>query len=154
MEYKSNNNVVYSCKYHVVWCPKYRRKVLSGQIEARLKDVFKEQSLSIGVDIIEMEVMPDHVHLLLEVDPQYGIHKAIKQLKGYSSFVLRNEFPELKTKIPTLWTNSYFVSTVGGAPLEEIKKYIESQKTSQRKWVVLWNVHISFASILMRNRKN
>jgi len=133
MEYKSNNNVVYSCKYHVVWCPKYRRKVLSGQIEARLKDVFKEQSLSIGVDIIEMEVMPDHVHLLLEVDPQYGIHKAIKQLKGYSSFVLRNEFPELKTKIPTLWTNSYFVSTVGGAPLEEIKKYIESQKTSQRK---------------------
>ena len=133
MEYKSNNNVVYSCKYHVVWCPKYRRKVLSGQIEARLKDVFKEQSLSIGVDIIEMEVMPDHVHLLLEVDPQYGIHKAIKQLKGYSSFVLRNEFPELKTKIPTLWTNSYFVSTVGGAPLEEIEKYIESQKTSQRK---------------------
>jgi len=133
MEYKSNNNVVYSCKYHVVWCPKYRRKVLSGQIEARLKDVFKEQSLSICVDIIEMEVMPDHVHLLLEVDPQYGIHKAIKQLKGYSSFVLRNEFPELKTKIPTLWTNSYFVSTVGGAPLEEIEKYIESQKTSQRK---------------------
>ncbi|MBP8641239.1 MAG: IS200/IS605 family transposase [Oscillospiraceae bacterium] len=133
MEYKSNNNVVYSCKYHVVWCPKYRRKVLRGQVGARLKDVLKEQSQSIGVDIIKMEVMPDHVHLLLEVDPQYGIHKAVKQLKGYSSFVLRNEFPELKTKIPTLWTNSYFVSTVGEAPLEEIKKYIESQKTSQRK---------------------
>ena len=133
MEYKSKNDVVYSCKYHVVWCPKYRRKVLRGQVEARLKDVVKEQSQSIGVDIIEMEVMPDHVHLLLEVDPQYGIHKAVKQIKGYSSFVLRNEFPELKTKIPTLWTNSYFVSTAGRAPLEEIKKYIESQKTSQRK---------------------
>ena len=133
MKYKSNQNVVYSCKYHVVWCPKYRRKVLTGTIEARLKEVLIETSNSIKIDIIEMEIMPDRVHLLLEVDPQYGVHKAIKHLKGRSSFVLRNEFKELTTKLPTLWTNSYFVSTVGGAPRDAIKKYIEDQKTSQRK---------------------
>ena len=77
--------------------------------------------------------MPDHVHLLLEVDPQFGVHKAIKMIKGKSSFLLRSEFSELKTKLPTLWTNSYFISTVGGAPLAVIKKYIEEQKTSERK---------------------
>ncbi len=133
MEYKSINNVVYSCKYHVVWCPKYRRKVLIGEIESRLKELILEAALEIQADIIEMEIMPDHVHLLMEVDPQFGIHKAIKNIKGKTSYHLRKEFKSLTTKLPTLWTNSYFVSTVGGAPLEIIKQYIESQKTSQRK---------------------
>ena len=80
-----------------------------------------------------MEIMPDHVHLLCEVDPQYGIHKAIREIKGTTSRLLRQEFKHLTTKLPTLWTNSYFVSTVGGAPLEVIKQYVENQKTSQRK---------------------
>jgi putative transposase len=133
MEYKSNNNVVYSCKYHVVWCPKYRRKVLIGKIEARLKELIIETCKEIEVDIIEMEIMPDHVHLLIEVDPQFGIHIVVKRIKGKTSFVLRQEFNELKKKLPTLWTNSYFVSTIGGAPLEIIRQYIESQKTSQRQ---------------------
>lgn len=133
MKYKSNNNVVYSCKYHVVWCPKYRRKILTGQIEMRLKELIIQTCQDMQVDVIEMEIMSDHVHILIEVDPQFGIHKAIKQIKGKTSFTLRNEFPELKTKLPTLWTNSYFVSTIGGAPLEVVKQYIESQKTSQRK---------------------
>ena len=133
MEYKSNNNVVYSCKYHVVWCPKYRRKVLVGQVKVRLKELIEQVASEIQADIIEMEIMPDHVHLLIEVDPQYGIHKAVKHIKGITSFQLRKEFSSLTTKLPTLWTNSYFVSTVGGAPLEIIKRYIESQKTSQRK---------------------
>ena len=88
---------------------------------------------NIHAEIIEMEIMPDHVHLLLEVNPQYGIHKAIKQIKGNSSHILRQEFPTLVKRLPTLWTNSYFVSTVGGAPLAEIKKYIENQKTTWRK---------------------
>ena len=133
MNYKSNNNIVYSCKYHVVWCPKYRRKVLVGKIEIRLKEIIQETCANLSVDIIEMEFMPDHVHLLLEVDPQFGIHKAVKQIKGVSSRILRQEFKELRTKLPTLWTNSYFVSKVGGAPLEVIKQYIESQKTTQRQ---------------------
>ena len=73
--------------------------------------------------LMEMEIMPDHVHILMEVAPQFGIHKAVKSLKGYTSKVLRSEDPSLKTKIPSLWTNSYFVSTVGGAPLDVIKQY-------------------------------
>ena len=132
-KYKSNNNVVYSCKYHVVWCPKYRRKILVNQIEERLKELLVSYVAELSVDILEMEIMPDHVHLLLEVDPQFGVHKAVKSLKGYTSKILREEFPYLKTKLPTLWTNSYFVSSVGDASLEDVKQYIENQKTSQRQ---------------------
>ena len=133
MKYKSNNNIVYSCKYHVVWCPKYRRKVLVDKIAERLKELVKQKSSELQPDIIEMEIMPDHVHLLVEVDPQFGVHKYIKQVKRYTSYILRKEFVELTTKLPTLWTNSYFISTVGGAPLSIIQQYIESQKTSQRE---------------------
>ncbi len=133
MEYKSNNNIVYSCKYHVVWCPKYRRKVLVGAIAERLKELIEIRCSEINAEILEMEIMPDHVHLLIEVDPQFGINQAIRSIKGFSSHSLRNEFPTLKTRLPTLWTNSYFVSTVGGAPLEVIKQYIQNQETSQRR---------------------
>ena len=128
MIYKSNHNVVYSCKYHVVWCPKYRRKVLTDEIEKRLKELIVETAKGINADIIEMEVMPDHVHLLLEVDPQYGINKAVRHIKGVSSHALRSEFPSLKSRLPTLWTNSYFVSTVGDVPPSAIDRYIENQK--------------------------
>ena len=128
MEYKSNNNVVYSCKYHVVFCPKYRRPVLKHGVDVRLKELILETCTKLNVEIIEMEIMPDHVHMLIEVDPQFGVHKAVKRIKGYSSRILRSEFSWLKSRIPTLWTNSYFVSTVGGAPLSVIKQYIENQK--------------------------
>ena len=128
MEYKSNKNVVFSCKYHVVWCPKYRRKCLVGEIGERLKELIQQTAAEINAEIFEMEIMPDHVHLLIEVDPQFGINKAIRHIKGVSSHALRMEFPSLKSRLPTLWTNSYFVSSVGGAPLEEIKKYIQIQK--------------------------
>lgn len=128
MGYKSNRNVLYSCKYHVVWCPKYRRKVLVDGVDARLKELIQTICADINADIIEMEIMPDHVHLLIEVDPQYGINKAVCHIKGTTSHILRTEFPWLKSRLPTLWTNSYFVSTVGGAPLEIIKQYIEEQK--------------------------
>lgn len=128
MEYKSNKNVVYSCKYHVVWCPKYRRKVLVDGIDVRLKELIETICEGINIDIIEMEIMPDHVHLLIEVDPQYGINRAVRHIKGSTSHTLRSEFPKLKSRLPTLWTNSYFVCTVGGAPLEIIKQYIENQK--------------------------
>ncbi len=128
MKYKNNLNVVYSCKYHVVWCPKYRRKVLVDKVAIRLKELVQSICVERNFDLIEMEVMPDHVHLLIEVDPQFGIHKAVKLIKGTTSRVLRQEFPWLRSRIPSLWTNSYFVSTVGGAPLSVIKQYIENQK--------------------------
>ena len=126
--FKSLNNITYSCKYHVVWCPKYRRKVLLGPVEVRLKDIITEVCAERDAQILELEIMPDHVHLLLDCDPQFGIHRLVKLLKGRSSFLLRGEFPHLKKRLPTLWTNSYFVSTVGGAPLTVIKAYIAEQK--------------------------
>jgi putative transposase len=126
--YKSNHNVTYSCKYHIVWCPKYRRKVLTPPVDERLKEIIRDVCTEHQADILELEVMPDHVHLLVEVDPQFGIHKLTKLVKGRSSRLLRQEFPHLKKRLPTLWTNSYFCSTVGGAPLSVIKQYIENQK--------------------------
>ena len=128
MNYKCNNNITYSCKYHVIWCSKYRRKVLVEEVGQRLKELIVGVASELRVDIIEMEIMPDHVHLLLEVDPQFGIHRAVKNIKGKTSRILRAEFISLRTRLPSLWTNSYFVATVGDAPLEVIKQYIESQK--------------------------
>ncbi|OGT89261.1 MAG: transposase [Gammaproteobacteria bacterium RIFOXYA12_FULL_61_12] len=128
VRYKSNGNVVYSCKYHVVWCPKYRRDVLKEGADVRLKEIIREVCTESGAEIIEMEIMPDHVHLLVEVDPQYGIAKLVKTIKGRSSRMLRQEFRWCRTRLPSLWTNSWFVSTVGGAPLEVIKQYIEQQR--------------------------
>ena len=118
MDYKTNNNIAYNCKCHVIWCPKYRRKVLIATVDVHLKEIcLKRQP-----ELIELEVMPDHVHLLVEVDPQYGIHRLIKEIKGLSSRLLRMEFKHLKTKLPTLWTNSSCYITVGGAPLAIIKQ--------------------------------
>lgn len=128
IKYKSNLNVVYSCKYHVIWCPKYRRSVLVKGVDVRLKDIIRSVATECKCEILELEVMPDHVHLLVEVDPQFGIHKLIKLMKGRSSRLIREEFKWIKSRLPTLWTNSYFVSTIGGAPLEVVKQYIEQQK--------------------------
>ena len=131
IEYKSNNNIVYSCKYHIVWCPKYRRKVLVGEVETRLKELVIEIVNELRVEIIEMETDKDHIHILCEVDPQFGVAEFVKKVKGRTSRILRDEFPHLRKRLPTLWTNSYFVSTVGGAPLEVIKQYIENQQVSE-----------------------
>jgi putative transposase len=130
MTYKHNLNVTYSSKYHVVWCTKWRRKLITPDVEKRLREIISLVAETTRSDVIEMEVMPDHVHILVEVDPQFGIHRYVKMTKGRSSRLLRLEFPPLKSRVPTLWTNSYFVSTVGGAPLEEIKKYILNQKNT------------------------
>jgi len=94
------------------------------RLKAIIRDVCRERS----AELIEVEVMPDLVRLLVEVDPQFGIHRLVKAIKGRSSRLLRQEFPQCRTRLPSLWTNSYFVSTVGGAPLAIIKKYIEHQK--------------------------
>jgi putative transposase len=128
MDYRSNRNVVFSCKYHVVFCPKYRRPVLVEGVDRRLKRIIAEVVGETDSILIEAQVMPDHVHLLIDVDPQFGVHRVVKAIKGRSSRLLRSEFRWLRSRLPTLWTNSYFVSTVGGAPLAVIKRYIENQK--------------------------
>ena len=96
-KFKSNNNVVYSCKYHVIFCPKYRRPVLVNAIASRLKELLAQIAIEINIEIIEMEIMSDHVHLLVEVDPQFGIHRAVKRFKGATSRYLRLEFPPIET---------------------------------------------------------
>jgi len=131
-EYKSNHNIVYSCKYHIIWCPKYRRKVLVGEVEKRLKEIIDDVAIELNVEIIEMEADKDHIHILAEIDPQLGVMNFVKKCKGRSSRILRDEFAHLKTKLPTLWTNSTFISTVGGAPLDIIRQYVENQQTSER----------------------
>lgn len=134
MEYRSTHNTVYACQYHVVFCPKYRRKVLVEGVDTRFKELASEALEDVdGAEILEMEVMSDHVHLLLEVAPHIALNSVVKRIKAVSSRVLRAEFPWLKKRIPTLWTNSYFASTVGGAPLEAVQEYIENQKTNPRQ---------------------
>lgn len=140
---KHNNNVNYRCHYHVVWCPKYRRKVITsldpkldnppidgdpGPVDERLKQIIREVCKETGNDILELETMPDHVHLLVDCDPQYGINRLVRLIKGRTSRYLRSEFPSLKRRLPTLWTNSYFVATVGGAPLSIVKQYVQNQR--------------------------
>jgi putative transposase len=135
--FRSNHNLVYSCKYYrirrirIVWCPKYRRPVLVNDVSVRLKAILLQTAQELRSEIIELEVVSDHVHLLCEVDPQFGINRLVGRLKGRSSRLLRQEFPHLK-RLPSLWTNSCFIATVGGAPLAVIKQYIEQQK--DEKW--------------------
>jgi len=127
-EVRSNRNVVYHCTYHVVWCPKYRRPVIGDRVDIRLKEIIREVCSERDAPIIELETMPDHVHLLVSCDPQFGIHRLVKQVKGRSSRLLREEFPHLRSRLPTLWTNSYFVATVSNATLEVVKRYVENQR--------------------------
>ena len=129
ISYKSNCNICYSCKYHIIWCTKYKKNILANsQIASRLRQILQDFVATTTNEIIELEIMEDHVHILLECDPQYGIHHLVKRLKGISSHLLRKEFSEARTRVPTLWTNSYFCSTTGGATLETIKQYIQNQK--------------------------
>jgi len=126
--YKSTNSMVFSCQYHVIFTTKYRRKVLTEEIQKRLKQLVLEKQEEYDYEIIELEIMKDHVHLLIDVNPQQGIYKIMGQIKGYTSHMLREEFPKLKSRLPTLWTRSKFISTVGAVSLEIVKKYIEEQK--------------------------
>src|SRR2546429_9748939 len=103
--YKSNRNVSYACKYHVVWCPKYRRKVLIQAIAQRLKQIIFEVCQEHQAEIFSREIMPDQVHLLVECDPQFGIHRLVRLMKARSSRVLRQEVPVLKRKVPKLWAD-------------------------------------------------
>ena len=125
---KSNKNIVYNCHYHIVFCPKYRRKVLVNGVDTRLKTLIAEIIEKCGQEFIEVEVLPGYVHLLVGCDPQFGIHRLVKSIKGASSHQLRQEFPHLRQKLPSLWTNNYFCGSVGGVTMETVKRYVESQK--------------------------
>lgn len=124
----TSNKAVFNIGYHLIWCPKYRRKVLVGEIEARLKELLLEKAATCDFSIEKMEIMPDHVHLFVKSNPTNPPHWIVQQLKGYTSRILRFEFPSLKTRLPTLWSRSYYCESVGHISEDAVKKYIQDQK--------------------------
>ena len=126
--YTYNSHCVFNIGYHIIWCPKYRRKVLINGVDIRLKEILVKRAVAIGVSIEKMEIMPDHVHLFVKAVPTLAVHFIVNQLKGYSSYILREEFPWLKSRLPTLWTRSYYCETIGHISENTIIRYIEDQK--------------------------
>ena len=126
--YSASKTCVYNLGYHLIWCTKYRRKVLSPKIELRLKELIRKKAEKIEVEIVEMETMPDHIHILVKSKPTYSPHFIVQQFKGYSSHILREEFSELRSRLPSLWTRSYFCESVGCISTDTIIRYIENQK--------------------------
>ena len=124
----NSNTSVYNLGYHIIWCPKYRRKVLINEIENRLKEIIINKCNELDCYVHELNIMPDHVHLFVKTKPTIAPHFLIQQIKGISSRILRNEFKELKRKMPSMWTRSYFIESVGHISQETIEKYIQEQK--------------------------
>jgi len=126
--WSTSNKAIYNIGYHLIWCPKYRRKVLTGKIEIRLKDLLYKKAKEIEIEIKNLEIMADHVHLFIKTDPTDSPHRVVQQLKGYTSRVLRQEFSELRSRLPSLWTRSYYCESVGHISEDTVRKYIEGQK--------------------------
>lgn len=124
----TSNKAVYNISYHLIWCPKYRRKVLVGKVEIRLKELLLQKANDIGIIIDTMEVMPDHTHLFVKSTPVLSPHYIVQQLKGFTSHELRKEFPKLKSRLPTLWTRSYYCESAGHISAETVQRYIDEQK--------------------------
>ena len=127
--FKNDQDMVYSCQYPVVWCPKYQPKVLVNGVDQRLKESIRPTSLEVRASVIELEIMPDPLQFLCEVDPQPGMHRAVKYLESRPSRLLRQGFSWLCLRLPAPWMNSCCVPTVGGAPLAVIQPSIENQKS-------------------------
>ena len=126
--WKHSNTTIFNISYHIIWCTKYRRKVLVNEVEDRLKTLLVEKAEEIGCEISIQEVMPDHVHIFIKTKPTLAPHYIVQQLKGYTSRILRKEFHKLKSRIPTLWTRSYYCESIGHISEEAVKKYINDQK--------------------------
>lgn len=129
-EYIHKQGLVYKNQFHVVFCPKYRRPVLVDGVDVRLKEILLEKAAELDVKILSMEIMPDHVHLFISFDPRLMLHKIIKILKGSSARILREEFPSLKSRLPSMWTRSYFSCSVGHIGEAAVRRYIEEQKNA------------------------
>ena len=126
--YSLSKTCVYNLGCHLIWCTKYRRKVLSPKIELRLKELIRKKAEEIEVEIVEMETMPDRIYIFVKSKPTYSPHFIVQQFKGYSSRILREEFSELRSRLPSLWTRSYFCESVGCISADTIIRYIENQK--------------------------
>ena len=127
--YLTNNTTVHKCIYHIIWTTKYRRPVLTNEMQEYLKNLLlKYSNENEKFNIIELEIMPDHVHCLIQIDPDFPISSTLNILKGKSSHEMIEHFPELKKRLPTLWTRSKFIASVGSVSLKTVKEYIENQK--------------------------
>jgi putative transposase len=125
---RAETNVHYM-HYHFIWCPKYRRAVLVGKLAARCEEIIRGKIAEFEKsEVLSLEVMPDHIHLFISTQPIYTPNRIIGEVKGVTSKKLREEFPELKSRLPSMWTRSYFVSTHKQCSSETIQKYIEEQK--------------------------
>ena len=118
----TDHRIVDSCQYHVIFCSKYRRKVLTDARAVRIKELVLSKQAEYSDTGIEMDVLPDHGHLLRDVDPRAGINVVVGKIKGFTSHELRTEFPWLKKRLPTLWTRSKFISTVGAVTLDVVQQ--------------------------------
>jgi len=128
MNTKRTRHAVYQISYHLVWCPKFRRPVLSGKIGERLSELIPLIIQEISGQTLELVVQPDHVHLFASFPPTIAINQIMHRIKGSTSHQLREEFPELKSRLPSLWTRSYYSGTAGHVSAETIQHYIEQQK--------------------------
>lgn len=126
--YAQNTGATFSLKYHIVWCPKYRRPVLVDPVAGRLRALLAEKADELGMTIHALEIMPDHVHLFVESDPTRCVAEIVNRLKGSTSRMLRREFPSLRSRIPTLWSRSYFAGSIGHVSAATIERYIAEQK--------------------------
>ena len=127
--YLTNNTTVHKCIYHIIWTTKYRRPVLTNEMQEYLKNLLlKYSNENEKFNIIELEIMPDHVHCLIQIDPDFPISSTLNILKGKSSHEMIEHFPELKKRLPTLWTRSKFIASVGSVSLKTVKEYLENQK--------------------------
>ena len=126
--FEKNAGAVFSLKIHLVWCPKYHKPELVGPVEKRLKELLQETAAEYEWAIEAMEIMPDHVHLFIAFDPRLAVAEIVNRLKGVTSRHMRAEFRELRSRLPTLWSRSYYAGTVGHVSEATVGKYIESQK--------------------------
>jgi putative transposase len=126
--YAKNAGAVFTLKFHLVWCPKYRRPVLVGAVEKRLIALLREIAHDLEATIHALEVMPDHVHLFLETDPTRSVAELVNRFKGRTSHDLRAEFPTLRSRLPTLWSRSYYAGSCGAVTEASVCRYIEGQK--------------------------
>lgn len=128
--YRHIRGSVSTLTYHFVWCPKYRRKVLTDAVADRLWTLIHERATALHLEIVALDIQPDHVHLCVKAPPTLAPQHIVNQLKGYSSRILRDAFPQLRSRLPSLWSRSYYVGSAGAVSADTMQRYIEQQKAS------------------------
>ena len=126
--YRRKETCVFLINYHLIWCPKRRRRILVGRLRDRLEQIIRETALELESEVLALEIMPEHLHLFLSTTPQWAPNQLVGRLKGKSARLLRQEFPEL-LRMPSLWTRSFFCSTAANVSSETIQRYIAEQTT-------------------------